>query len=201
MCTSPVSGLRKCRRKRVGWQWQGSGGVAVVFAAPPIFCMLRAVAAIPGGNNIAGMGRTYLYECLRCGYRAKAAGKEDRGQEFFVQSIICSDCKELYDAVVKVKMPRGPALPIQLGQASRRGRAVGPARSGTRAMAARAAPRFEAMINRLPAGGARRFRWVRFEPACPVSAFHRVAPWNEPGRCTRCGVYLERSPLPFKIWD
>jgi hypothetical protein len=152
---------------------------------------------------MAGMGRTYLYECVRCGYRAKAAGKEDRGQEFFVQSIVCTDCKEVYDAVVRVKMPQTPrpSLSIPQGRAVRRGRRAATARIATSRAAGRAAPKFEAMINRLPLRAALRYRWVRFEPACPVSPFHRVAPWNEPGRCPRCGVYLERSALPLKIWD
>lgn len=149
------------------------------------------------------MGRTYLYECVRCGYRAKAAGKEDRGQEFFVQSIVCTDCKEVYDAVVRVKMPQAlrSSISIPPGIAARRGRRAGTARVATRNAAGRSAPKFEAMINRLPLLGAQRYRWVRFAPACPVSAFHRVAPWSDPGRCPRCGVYLERSALPFKIWD
>jgi hypothetical protein len=149
------------------------------------------------------MGRTYLYECVRCGYRAKAAGKEDRGQEFVVQSIVCTDCKEVYDAVVRVKMPQAPrsTLSIPLRPGARRSRRAVTSRAATRSAAGRTAPRFEAMINRLPLRGAQRYHWVRFEPACPVSAFHRVAPWNEPGRCPRCGVYLERSALPFKIWD
>jgi len=45
------------------------------------------------------MGRTYLFECPKCGYRAKVSGGSDCGTRFGVQTVMCLDCKELHDAV------------------------------------------------------------------------------------------------------
>jgi hypothetical protein len=63
------------------------------------------------------------------------------------------------------------------------------------------APAFESMLARLPATNLKRFKWVRFPLQCPVSARHRVEAWNEPATCPRCGVYLERTGLPYRVWD
>ena len=49
------------------------------------------------------MGRTYLFECSKCGYRARVSGGADRGRHVVVQTILCADCKELYDAVIAFK--------------------------------------------------------------------------------------------------
>ena len=51
------------------------------------------------------MGRSYWFECVKCGYRAKVSGRADRGLNFFVQTILCRDCRELYDAITRVKIP------------------------------------------------------------------------------------------------
>ena len=51
------------------------------------------------------MGRSYWFECPKCGYRAKVSGRADRGLSFFVQTILCRDCRELYDAVTRLRVP------------------------------------------------------------------------------------------------
>ena len=51
------------------------------------------------------MGRSYWFECPKCGYRAKVSGRADQGLTFFVQTILCCDCRELYDAVTRLKVP------------------------------------------------------------------------------------------------
>ena len=51
------------------------------------------------------MGRSYWFECPKCGYRAKVSGRADRGLSFFVQTILCRDCRELYDAVIRLRVP------------------------------------------------------------------------------------------------
>jgi transcription elongation factor Elf1 len=56
------------------------------------------------------MGRSYWFECARCGYRAKVSGRVDRGFNFFVQTIVCRDCKELYDAVTRIKVAATPGV-------------------------------------------------------------------------------------------
>jgi len=143
------------------------------------------------------MGRSYIFECAKCGYRAKVSGRADRGVAFFVQSILCRDCKELYDAVVRVLAPDGAAQRIRRGQGMLRlpiAGADGRGRGGN-------APTFEAMLKRMPFRGARRFKWVQFKLLCPVSPYHRVHSWTEPAGCPRCGAYLEKNAVPFRIWD
>jgi hypothetical protein len=40
-----------------------------------------------------------------------------------------------------------------------------------------------------------------FKLQCPVSAMQRVRGWDNPDKCPRCGVYLEKSALPYRFWD
>ena len=143
------------------------------------------------------MGRSYLFECSRCGYRARVSGRADRGVEFFVQSIVCADCKELYDAVVKLRLTRT----LDLKTPGKWGALMQPPQRGSGAAGARQTPKFEAVVARLPKGGARLSTWVQYKLACPVSPFHRVQPWNDPSHCPRCGVYLEKSAVPYRVWD
>jgi hypothetical protein len=53
------------------------------------------------------MGRSYWFECPKCGYRAKVSGRADRGLTLFVQTILCSDCRQLYDAVTRLRVADG----------------------------------------------------------------------------------------------
>jgi len=122
------------------------------------------------------MGRTYLFECSRCGYRVCVAGGADEGEHFAVQTIACADCKVLHDAVVRFK-----ASPWLRGNPPK------------------TAPKFAAVLNRLPPRGAR--QWLKFKPACPVSPLHRIRFWKQPDKCPRCGIFLELNAIPFRIWD
>ena len=139
------------------------------------------------------MGRTYSFECSKCGYCAKVSGGADRGVHVAVQTILCSECKELHDAVTGLKVPVPPNAALQRWKlkTSRLDSVKAPARP----------PTFEAALNRLPPGGAKRVRWLRFKAACPVSPRHRVREWHQPGKCPQCGVFLERSAIPFRIWE
>jgi hypothetical protein len=38
---------------------------------------------------------------------------------------------------------------------------------------------------------AKRFRWLHFKAVCPVVAQHRVKDWQQPGKCPKCGYFLE----------
>jgi hypothetical protein len=140
------------------------------------------------------MGRSYWFECPRCSYRAKVSGRADRGLSFFVQTILCRDCRELYDAVTRMRVP---------DELDGWGNAGG--LRGARLLKARpriaAPPGFQAVMNQLPATGVMRFKWLPFNLQCPVSALHRVRGWNDPDRCPKCGVYLEKSALPYRLWD
>jgi hypothetical protein len=135
------------------------------------------------------MGRTYLFECEKCGYRAKVAGGAAEGAELTVQTILCYQCRELIDAVVSVKVPWPPAVGDTTIAAKFKGK--------TKAVA----PPFAAVVDRLPLLGRVRTRWHRFKPACPIAPTHRIREWNLPDKCPRCGVFLERGATPLKQWE
>jgi hypothetical protein len=140
------------------------------------------------------MGRSYWFECPRCGYRAKVSGRADRGLNVFVQTILCRDCKELYDAVTRLRMSDELSAGAHL---------IGwnPMKALNMRRAPKVPPSFQAALNRLPLLGSKPSAWVQFKPQCPVSALHRVEAWNDPGRCPRCRVYLEKNALPYRIWE
>jgi len=123
------------------------------------------------------MGRTYLFECFRCGYRAWVSGGAGAGEHFAVQTVSCADCKELYDAVTEFKA----AASLVAGGGNK------------------IAPGFAVALNRLPPRGAR--PRLSFKAACPVSPLHHVRAWNRPDKCPKCGTFMEQNGLPFRLWD
>jgi hypothetical protein len=137
------------------------------------------------------MGRTYLFECLICGYRARVAGGAAEGAQFSVQTILCYECRELYDAVTSLKV----LLP---GIASNTGAGTQLAGKPRRL---KAAPPFSAVLNRLPLPSRTRSRWLHFKPVCAVHARHRIREWKQPDKCPRCGIFLEANAIPFREWD
>jgi hypothetical protein len=142
------------------------------------------------------MGRSYWFECGRCGYRAKVSGGADRGKDFFIQTILCLDCKQLYDAVTQIRFPKLPPAQL-LAKAS----GLRPSKYSVQLRPPKIPPKFESVLARLPATDLGQFKWVRFRPQCPISPKHRVQIWNEPAQCPRCAVYLERTALPYRFWD
>jgi len=136
------------------------------------------------------MGKSYWFECEKCGYRAKVAGRADEGLHLSVQTILCTECKELFDAVTRLRVLDGSQMalhgsmePVPLDGEARR------------------APSFNWAMNRLRFEGEKISDWVQFAPQCPTSRHHKVRAWNNPDRCPRCGAYMERSALAFRIWD
>src|SRR4051812_7594961 len=106
------------------------------------------------------MGKSYWFECARCGYRAKVAGRGDRGLNFFVQTIVCRDCRQLYDAVTRLKIP---------DDNKKRRLSIEMRRLGSfyqRRPAQTSPPHFEAVLNRLPYKGVKHFRWQNFKLQC-----------------------------------
>jgi ribosomal protein S27AE len=138
------------------------------------------------------MGKSYWFECGKCGYRAKVAGRADQGFHLAVQTILCQDCKELYDAVTQIRMLDGssPALPARLTTAA-----------GKLQTEAKPPPSFQWALNRLLYTGKKPSEWLKFPIQCPVSRIHKVRVWNDPDRCPRCGVLLERNALAYRLWD
>ena len=139
--------------------------------------MINALRATTRQASAIFMGRTYLFECFRCGYRARVSGGAGAGEHFAVQTIVCADCKELYDAVTEFKATTSPMA------------------GGSN----KTAPQFAAVLNRLPPRGVR--PRLKFKPACPVSPLHRVRVWNRPDKCPKCGMFMEQNGLPFRLWD
>ena len=142
------------------------------------------------------MGRTYLFECPRCEFRAKVSGRADKNFTLQVQTILCRDCRNLYDAVIRMKLPEPPLNPT--GKIGSKLRATNLLRVQT---TQEPAPTFQAALNRLAFVGAKRQRWVEFKLRCPVTPSHRVREWNDPDKCPKCGTLMEKHALPFRIWD
>jgi transposase-like protein len=141
------------------------------------------------------MGRTYLFECPHCAYSAKVSGGADKGLRFTSQTLLCQDCKQLHDVVTGLKTAVTPPLCEPLAR-----KRLKPLAASRRKSPARP-PSFAAALNSLPLAGVRHFKWLKFKPACPVSALHRVRAWTQPDRCPKCGVLMEKNALPFRIWD
>lgn len=141
------------------------------------------------------MGRSYWFECSKCGYRAKVSGGQDRGTDLFVETILCKDCKQLYDAVTRLRICDGQTVTEAEISAKLRGFSLNSSWSAS------AAPGFTNLVNRLPLSGLSRSRWVQYKPRCPVSSIHRIRGWIDPDKCPRCGVFLERNGLPFQVWE
>lgn len=132
------------------------------------------------------MGRSYLFECGKCSYRAIASGGADRGFDCLVQTILCRDCKKLYDAITEMRV-NDPAA------------AAGDSESGTPVPLK--PPAFAEVVERLPLPAAQNFKWVKFKPQCPVSSDHLVEIWNDPGRCPVCRSFMEKAGLAFRMWE
>ena len=139
------------------------------------------------------MGKSYWFECSRCGYRARVSGRSDRGLLCHVQTIVCRDCKQLYDAVTRMKVPEEAAVE----RSGLRWNGKGFDRSRRQNLQAmKSPPTFQAAVNRLTMTGGKKFKWVQFKLECPVSPGHRVEAWNEPDKCPKCGIHLEKNVLP-----
>src|SRR5512140_3712375 len=89
------------------------------------------------------MGRSYWFECSRCNYRAKVSGKPDRGVDFFVTTILCLDCKELFDAVTRLRWPE----PARLRVAAMSGNLLLRPRGPYQPHAPQTPPKFEWALN------------------------------------------------------
>jgi hypothetical protein len=143
-------------------------------------------------NFIIRMGRTYLFECAKCAYRVTVAGGCESGRQLAVQTIQCLDCRELHDAVTAVKLP-APGSNLKHWKLKPTPFAPGPSEETP--------PKFADALNFLALGNSKRCRWMTYKLACPVSSRHRIRIWQQPGKCPKCGVFLEGSGTPFKVWD
>jgi hypothetical protein len=133
------------------------------------------------------MGRTYLFECPRCEYRVAVAGGVERGLLCHVQTIRCRDCSKLVDVPVRVRV---------------KGREVGrPGLGRSDAWQDQLRRRFMNWHLQLPPGVTPGDQWITLKTRCPVSAIHRIEPWAHPGLCPRCDVHLDRTVMPYRVWE
>ena len=133
------------------------------------------------------MCRTYHFQCTQCQYHADLSGGPDSGLHCDVQTILCRECRELYDVFTRVRRLAGH-------------------RDFARNFSAFVRPEIPPVILRdslfAPQRAApRQFEWQKLKPACPVSAKHFVENWRHPGRCPRCGNFMEITGLPFRLWE
>jgi len=140
------------------------------------------------------MGRTYQFDCPHCQYHARISGGADEGIHCAVQTMVCLDCRQLFDVVTRVrKLPEtapDKPRPVRL-------LAEDPIPPVLLRDSAVAQLRFPPK----PTIPARPLVWDRPQAACPADARHRIQAWNDPGRCPRCGCYLERNGFPFRRWE
>ena len=126
------------------------------------------------------VGKTYHFECPYCHYRAKISGGADSGVHCEVQTVVCRDCRELMDVFTRVRRREGAETVKKFPGFFR--------------------PEIPPVVLRdgSPAG---RLVWQKFAPACPMEPKHIVEAWKDPGRCPRCGNFMEKNGLPFRLWD
>jgi len=147
------------------------------------------------------VGRTFHFECPHCQYQAHVSGGADAGLNCAIQTIICLDCHRLYDVFTRLRLredKEGP-LPPETGTKATR---LWPSNSP-------AIPPLYLMENswndfspdRRSTIAPRKWHWTSIKPACPVATSHRVEVWREPGRCPRCGNFLEKNVFPFRLWE
>lgn len=122
------------------------------------------------------MGKTYVFECSLCHYRAQVSGGTDSGMDCEVQTVVCHDCRELFDVFTRV---RRQAAPVDKFKSSR----------------------LEIPPVALPGSSAHKSGWQQCKPVCPVNPKHSVESWKDPGRCPHCGNFMEKNGLPFRVWD
>jgi hypothetical protein len=144
------------------------------------------------------MGRSYHFECPLCHYQACVSGGADHGVNCSVQTISCRNCRELFDVLTRVRR-KGFAEPAARQRDSLRilktNHLVIPPLMLVEHTVRNFPPTEPAGISSAPN------HWENLELACPISSEHRIRPWNEPGRCPRCGNYMEKNGYPHRIWD
>jgi hypothetical protein len=142
------------------------------------------------------MGRSYWFECSKCGYRARVSGRPDRGLDLCVETVACRECRALFDAVTRVRVPSEGQSGTGLSCAGFR---LARGFNGPRSF--NGPPQFFGALNRLSYTGAHGFKWMEFKVQCPVSRLHHVRSWRDPGHCPRCGIFMDKNAVPYRIWD
>ena len=147
------------------------------------------------------MGRTYHFDCPYCHYQARVSGGADAGVNCAVQTIVCLDCRQLFDVFIRLRKRADNDAPVPASVPAKSGRKLLP--TGIIIPPLRLLENVWSVFSpkRHPQGPVTQWRWENVKPVCPVAGFHRVKTWNAPGRCPRCGNYLEKNGFPFRLWE
>jgi hypothetical protein len=175
--------IRQGRRREPHLPWQRfvSSGV------PSWRIWLRILKFSPASVRLGQMGRTYHFQCTQCQYHADLSGGADSGLHCDVQTILCRECRELFDVFTRARHEVGCMKFVQNFSAFKR-LEIPPVILRDSLFAAKSA-------------APRQFEWEKLKLACPVSATHFVEPWRHPGRCPRCYAFMAQDGLPFRIWE
>ena len=159
------------------------------------------VASRPKKLYLKVMGRTYHFDCPLCRYQACVSGGADTGLNCAVQTIVCLDCRQLFDVFTRLRRCADNGEPAPANVPARSGRKLLP--TGIIIPPLRLLENVWAIFApaRRASGPAKRWYWEDVKPVCPVARSHRIKIWNTPGRCPRCGNYLERNGFPWRRWD
>jgi hypothetical protein len=167
----------------------GCNPTVIFFDAPPpvtnTFSDGLNFISVPA--RFGAVGRTFHYQCTQCRYRARISGGTDSGRDCDVQTIICRECRELFDVFTRVRRVAGQNESAKNFSAFVRVEIPPVILQHSLFAQKRAAPR--------------RFEWQKIKLECPVAAKHFVEAWKDPGRCPRCHAFMEAEGLPFRVWE
>ncbi len=147
------------------------------------------------------MGRTFQFECPQCQYQARVAGGADAGINCAVQTIVCLDCRRLFDVFTRLRLREGEDEPAPAGVKTKSGRNLLATGVNIPPFCLVENPWSVFAPGRRSSDPPKERHWTEVKPVCPVAGSHRIKIWNAPGRCPRCGNYLEKNGLPYRLWE
>ncbi len=143
----------------------------------------------------------FQYSCPHCEYQVRVVGGADNGVNCAVQTIVCLDCRKLFDVFTRLRLREGGEEASSQGNKTKSNRKLLP--TGI------VIPPIHLMENswndyspgRQISAPVQKKYWTDVKLACPIANYHRIEVWNWPGRCPRCGTHLESNGFPFRLWD
>ncbi len=140
------------------------------------------------------MGKTYHFECPHCHYRSRISGGVDEGATCSVQTIVCRDCRELFDVFTRVRRRQQPMTTRRTLMNSEI--VIPPA-----LLVEQPVREFSEKTEKSPTITPTPTYWEDQELFCPIAKSHRIEPWRDPGRCPRCVNFMEKNGFPWKLWE
>jgi hypothetical protein len=143
------------------------------------------------------VGRTYHFECPRCLYRTRVSGSPDSGINCETATIVCHDCRHLYDVFTRLRLRNQG----DCGERKKRAIEMRPPELVIPPLALREnpvrvfQPGYRASMKPVES------KWILVKLRCPMAAYHRVEPWQDPGRCPKCGTLLDKNAFPYRMWE